>query len=67
MGEGTAITEYDDNTLMPFGAHKDKKLVDVPDSYLWYLWNNKPISDAKLEAYIKDNLQSIQKGAKFPR
>jgi uncharacterized protein (DUF3820 family) len=30
-------SEFSDYTLMPFGAHKDKRLADVPDDYLhWW-------------------------------
>lgn len=30
----------DDNDLMPFGKHKGKKLMDVPDDYLIWLYQN---------------------------
>ena len=35
----------DDNDLMPFGKHKGKKLIDVPDNYL--IWIYKNITDEK--------------------
>jgi len=54
--------EYEDNTLMPFGKFKGDKLVNVPAWYLLNLWDEKrPLSDPKLEEYIKDNLTGLRK------
>ncbi len=44
---------YEDTDIMPFGKHKGKKLIDVPDSYLIWLYDQRPISDRRLELYIK--------------
>lgn len=56
--------ELTDNDIMPFGAHKGKKLIDVPDHYL--LWLNGQIEDKSklhwsyteklLNKYINENV-----------
>lgn len=44
-----------DNDIMPFGAHKGKKLIDVPDNYL--LWLNDQIEDkSKIHWTLTDKL-----------
>lgn len=44
---------------MPFGAHKGKPMVEVPDQYLLWIWNeNKCNNDVR--EYIKDNLDAIK-------
>lgn len=50
---------YSDTDLMPFGKHINQRLQDVPAAYLHYLWSKRPISDRRLEAYIKENLQAL--------
>lgn len=50
---------YTDDDLMPFGKHKNERLMDVPASYLLWLWGQKPISDKKLEGYIRNNLKNL--------
>lgn len=52
---------------MPWGKHQGKKMSDVPDSYLLWLWEN-PAMDKKrnveLWAYIGENLDAIQENVK---
>ncbi len=53
--------EFTDRTKMPFGAHKDKTLEEVPASYLLFLrgqsgWNKM----SPLGRYIEDNLDVLQ-------
>ena len=48
------MNELIDCDLMPFGIHKGKKLVDVPASYLLYLYDD-DLTHAPLREYIKDN------------
>lgn len=50
----------DDNSLMPFGIHKGKKLANVPDNYLIWLYDNDKCS-GELKKYIKNNLDSLKK------
>lgn len=50
---------YTDDTIISFGLHKGKKLSDVPDSYLLFLYESgKAFGD--LKAYIIDNLEAIR-------
>jgi hypothetical protein len=44
---------YEDSDLMPFGKHKGLRLDEVPNSYLLWLYDQRPISDRRLELYIK--------------
>ena len=51
--------KYNDQTPMPSGFHKDKKLIDVPAEYLiWCFENNK--CNASLRAYIEDNMNVLR-------
>jgi uncharacterized protein (DUF3820 family) len=60
----------DDNSLMPFGVHKDKKMQDVPSYYLLWLWeqgqqgSGSGITNKELKAYIEDNLDALKMEAK---
>ncbi len=49
-----------DESKMPFGKYKDEKMINVPASYLMWLYDTgKCNSDVK--EYIKDNLDVIKK------
>ena len=48
-----------DSDKMPFGIHKGKAMVNVPASYLMFLWESKKLTPEVLE-YIKDNLEVIK-------
>ena len=55
----------DDNTLMPFGKHKDKKMVDVPGDYLKYMYDNDMLGkNLELKEYIEDNMDVLNKEIK---
>lgn len=50
--------EYDDNTFMSFGKYKGRRLKDVPDSYLYWLFEHtdcekllKDYAENRLEGY----------------
>ena len=43
-----------DETIMPFGAHRGKKLANVPANYLIWMYENKRLVPY-LEEYVKDN------------
>jgi len=61
--------KYTDDSLMPWGEHRNKPLSEVPDDYFLFLWersqrfapgttaraNNKPLFD-----YIADNIDAIR-------
>lgn len=50
-----------DQSPMPFGTHKDKKMEDVPADYLLWLWDNGahgvlgPVHD-----YIRENFSALE-------
>lgn len=51
-----------DDSEMPFGMHKGKKMEDVPASYLLYL-KGEGCSDQRVVDYIEENLQVLKKQA----
>lgn len=54
-------------SLMPLGAHKGKKMKDVPDEYLLWLSNQdwlKGDLKAYLKAYVQENLDAIKQNCK---
>lgn len=57
---GDGHTPYDDDDLMPFGKYKNERMMDVPASYFHWLWQNRPISDRRIELYIKENLDALK-------
>lgn len=48
-----------DESKMPYGVHKDKNMVDVPASYLLWLYENNKCS-GEVKQYIEDNLDVIK-------
>lgn len=48
-----------DESIMPFGKYRGKKLIDVPDAYLLWLWDN-GVNQLDLKAYIEDNLAALR-------
>ena len=48
---------------MEFGIHKGKKLIDVPASYLIWLYDNDKCSWA-LKEYIRENMDVLKSQAK---
>ena len=49
----------EDNSIMPFGKYKGSAMVNVPASYLLWLYENDKCNNAVRE-YIKDNLDVIK-------
>jgi len=50
-----------DDSPMPWGKeHKGKAMVDVPASYLLWMWENKK-GGPFVRKYIKDNLEVLKK------
>jgi uncharacterized protein (DUF3820 family) len=35
----TTVQKWQDDTVMPFGEHEGKRLAEVPDDYLFWLWD----------------------------
>lgn len=52
-----------DASLMPFGIHKGKRLIDVPAKYLIWLYDEKKCS-GPLKDYIEGNMDALKKEAK---
>lgn len=52
--------KYDDNTIMPFGVFKGKKLANIPADYLLWLFVNKR-TNPPLKIYIEQNMQILEK------
>jgi hypothetical protein len=52
-----------DDSLMPFGKYKGKKMIDVPARYLLWL-NDQPYIDSPanraVRAYIADNMDVLK-------
>lgn len=45
-----------DETIMPFGQHKGRKLANVPAGYLlWLFDNNKLENNPDIKEYIEEN------------
>jgi len=54
-----------DTTLMPFGKHKGKKMIDVPAFYLKFIYDNNMLcKNNELREYIEDNMDVINKEIK---
>lgn len=52
-----------DTDLMPFGNWKDKPMMDVPASYLHWLWTSGKREDSQCPVadYIRRNLDGLRK------
>ncbi len=48
-----------EESIITFGAHKGKKLIDVPASYLIWLYENDKCSN-ELKEYISDNMDALK-------
>lgn len=52
--------DYTDDTIMPFGPHKDKAMKDVPAEHLLWLLDQTWIGSYKaLAAYLKANKATL--------
>jgi uncharacterized protein (DUF3820 family) len=54
------LTDY---SLMPYGIHKGKAMINVPADYLLYLYDNGKCDGEVLE-YIEDNMDVLKKEIK---
>jgi len=52
---------YEDVDPMPFGKHKGTMMQDVPASYLFWLWTQRPLGNKKVENYIHNNMLALKK------
>ena len=50
-----------DESIIYFGAHKNKALIDIPDDYLYWLYKQTWITDhADLYEYLEENIDAIK-------
>ncbi len=49
-----------DNSLMPFGVHKGKKMADVPAQYLLWIYEQ----NLDVMNYIKENMDVLRQEIK---
>ena len=52
-----------DESIMPWGKHKGAKMIDVPASYLIFMYNEKKVCPMVKE-YIEDNLDVLNEEIK---
>ncbi len=52
---------YTDDDKMPFGKHKNELLSDVPATYFHWLWQQRPLSNQRLENYIFNSIPALKK------
>lgn len=55
--------KYTDETPMPFGKYKGAALINVPASYLVWLYDNGYVKNLSLKDYIEDNMELLRKEA----
>jgi uncharacterized protein (DUF3820 family) len=62
------MDELTDSSIMKFGTHKGKRLVDIPDQYFQWWYNcsfYRPYSEGSFQKqlikYIEDNAETILK------
>lgn len=61
------MTDFNDDTKMPFGKHKGTKLKDVPASYLLWLYGemaSQKTPQGPLFQYLKVNLRALEEEAR---
>lgn len=61
--EKPKVQPLEDNNLCPSGKWKGTKMIDVPATYLMWLWDNATGSN-QIRDYISRNLQVILHQAK---
>lgn len=52
-----------DNSLMPYGKYKGKKMANIPASYLLWIYRNDKLFKA-LEVYVEENMDALEKEEK---
>jgi len=57
------MEKFDDNSIMPFGQYKGRKMANVPASHLLYLYENCKIYGG-VKQYIIDNLDVLKSETK---
>lgn len=58
------MVTFTDKSLMPFGKHKNKMLIDVPADYLLWLYDSYGFrTKSPIGRYIQDNMQALKQQA----
>lgn len=52
-----------DNSLMPYGKYKGKKMANISASYLLWMYRNDKLFKA-LEVYVEENMDALEKEEK---
>lgn len=52
------MKKLSDIDLMPFGKYQGVKMIDIPASYLLYLFSN-DLPEGNVKEYIKENLEVL--------
>lgn len=56
-----SITTFTDNSIMPFGLHRGKKLIDVPAEYLIFMSSNSGWNKlSSLGRYVTANIDVLK-------
>jgi uncharacterized protein (DUF3820 family) len=53
------MSKLDDNSIMPYGKYRGKKMIEVPEEYLIFLYEENKCSD-EIKEYVEDNLDVLQ-------
>lgn len=53
-----------DNSVMPWGIHKGKRMINVPAKYLLFLFDNGKCSDPFVRDYIIENIEVLRSEAR---
>ena len=48
------------DSLMPYGKYKNKQMIDVPASYLLYLYDNNNMREGNVKDYVINNLKTLK-------
>ena len=56
-------SDHLDNSLMPYGKYKGKKMANIPASYLLWMYRNDKLFKA-LEVYVEENMDALEKEEK---
>ena len=54
------IEPYADDDVILFGKYKGEPLATIQASYLLWLYDQRPLTDPRLEAYIQKNLSALK-------
>ena len=54
------MPQLSDTSLMPFGKHKGKRMIDVPAKYLLWLYEN-GLGAGDVKDYITNNIDGLRK------